>query len=196
MEPFRIRPARPGDLDDILAVEDESFDPAIRESRETFRERQEVFPAGFVVLEGPDGVAGYLCSELWSLDHDPGTSDFALGHSARNRHSPRGRTLYISSYGIRSSFRGRGLGRALFRDFLERAARDCAYDEILLLVSETWIGARAIYEAEGFRRILTLPGFFRFSGGLSADGEVLRRPRVWDSTGGSSAPMIMDKELP
>lgn len=37
MEAFRIRNARPLDLDDILIIEDESFDPAVRESREIFR---------------------------------------------------------------------------------------------------------------------------------------------------------------
>ncbi len=196
MEPYRIRPARPEDLDDILSIEDDSFDPAIRESRETFRERMEVFPEGFVVLANSDGPGGYLCSELWDLPGLPGTADFALGHSARDRHSPRGRTLYISSYGIRRSLRGRGLGKALFRDFLANASSAFAFDEVLLLVSKTWAEARAIYAAEGFRRVLELPGFFRFSEGPPADGEVLSRPRFWDSTGGTSAPMMMDKELP
>lgn len=196
MEPCRIRRALPADLDDILSIEDDSFDPAIRESPDTFRERMEVFPAGFVILETPEGSAGYLCSELWDLSGPPTPSDFALGHSARDRHSPRGRTLYVSSYGIRKAFRGRGLGRALFRDFLERAPADFPFDEILLLVSRTWSEARRIYESEGFRHILTVPGFFRFSDGSSADGEVLRRPRVRDSTGTPSAPMMKDKELP
>ncbi len=196
MEPFRIRPACPGDLDDILVVEDESFDPAIRESREIFRERLEVFPAGFVVLEGPDGLAGYLCSELWNRDGAPGTADFALGHSARARHRPAGRVLYVSSYGILRALRGRGLGKLLFREFLDFADRSLSFDEVLLLVSGTWTGARAIYEAEGFRHALTVPGFFRFSDGTAADGIVLRRPRVRDSTDAASAPMMVDKELP
>ncbi|HRZ90597.1 MAG TPA: hypothetical protein P5117_14040, partial [Spirochaetia bacterium] len=76
------------------------------------------------------------------------------------------------------------------------ATADFPFDEILLLVSRTWSEARRIYEAEGFRQVLTVPGFFRFSDGSSADGEVLRRPRVRDSTGTPSAPMMKDKELP
>lgn len=177
MDELRIRLAGPRDLDDILSIEDDSFDPAVRESPETFRERMEVFPEGFVVLEHPAGVGGYLCSELWDLPGLPAPSDFALGHSARDRHSPRGRTLYISSYGIRESLRGRGLGKRLFRGFLDLAGRTFPFDDILLLVSGTWTGARAIYEAEGFSRILTIPDFFRFSDGSGSEGEVLRRSR-------------------
>ncbi len=196
MEAFRIRGARSNDLDDILSIEDESFDPAIRESRETFQERLEAFPEGFVILESRDRAAGYLCSELWDLSGPPQPSDFALGHSARERHSPGGRTLYISSYGIRKDLRGRGLGKALFRGFLDRAPSAFDFDDVILLVSETWTGARAIYEAEGFRHVLTLPGFFRFEGGILSDGAVLRRSRVFGFTEAPSAPMMMDKELP
>lgn len=196
MEPYRIRRALPADLGDILSIEDDSFDPAVRESPDTFRERMEVFPEGFVILETREGSAGYLCSELWDLSGPPEPADFALGHSARDRHSLRGRTLYISSYGIRKPCRGRGLGRILFRDFLERASADFGFDEILLLVSRTWSEARRIYESEGFRPVLTVPGFFRFSDGRTADGEVLSRPRVRGLTGTLSAPMMKDKELP
>jgi len=196
MEAFRIRSARPLDLDDILIIEDESFDPAIRESREIFRERLEAFPEGFVILEIQGRTAGYLCSELWNLSGPPAPADFALGHSATERHSPGGRTLYISSYGIRKDLRGRGLGKALFRGFLDRAPAAFAFDDVILLVSETWTGARGIYEAEGFRQVLTLPGFFRFEGGTLSDGAVLRRPRVFGFTDAPIAPMMMDKELP
>ena len=196
MEDIRIRRAGSRDLDDILSIEDESFDSAVRESPETFRERLEVFPEGFVVLERLGGVGGYLCSELWDLPGLPAPSDFTLGHSARDRHAPRGRTLYISSYGIRESLRGRGLGKHLFRGFLDLAGRTFPFDDVILLVSAAWTGARAIYEAEGFSHILSIPAFFRFSDGSSADGEVLRRPRVRGSTGTPSAPMMKDKELP
>ena len=175
MEPFRVRRALPLDLDDILEIEDESFDPAIRENRETFLERMETFPEGFVVLESGGRIAGYLCSELWNLAGDPSPADFTLGHSARELHFPRGRTLYVSSYGIRKDFRSRGLGKALFQGFLERARTAFDFDDTLLLVCETWKEARAIYEAEGFIHVFDIQNFFRFSDGGIYSGAVLRR---------------------
>jgi ribosomal-protein-alanine N-acetyltransferase len=114
-------------------------------------------------LVGPEGEAGYLCSELWGLAGTPGPSDFALGHSARDRHTPNGRTLYISSYGISERFRGKGLGRSLFRGFLDYARETVPHEEIILLVSETWTGARSIYADEGFSRVLVIPAIFPFS---------------------------------
>ena len=178
MKFYGVRQASYADMDAILRIEDESFDPAVRESAGIFRERMEVFPEGFVILEAPRGVAGYLCSELWNLSAPPSPSDFAFGHSARERHIPRGRTLYISSFGIGKDFRGNGLGTALFHGFLDRARDTIPHNEIILLVSETWIGARAIYAAEGFSSVLTIPGFFRFSDGSRADGTVMRGPRA------------------
>ena len=160
-----------------MRIEDDSFDPAIREDLATFRERLEVFPEGFVLLEVDGRVGGYLCSELWDVPRGPKPSDFALGHSARERHRPRGNSLYISSYGILSGLRGRGLGRLFFRSFQEYSEGRFPHDQTLLLVSETWRGARAIYESEGYAYTLTVPGFFRFADGTAADGLVMRRPR-------------------
>jgi [ribosomal protein S18]-alanine N-acetyltransferase len=172
----RIRQATYNDIDAIMQIEDDSFDPAIRESRETFQERLEVFPEGFVLLEnGNRRAVGYLSSELWNLAGNPIPSDFALGHSARERHAQKGKTLYISSYGILAPLRGRGLGKLFFRNFLEYARDLFPCEKILLLVSETWTGARTIYTACGFDYILTVPGFFRFSDGDAADGLVMQR---------------------
>ncbi len=190
MVSFALRPALPADLDDIWKIEEESFDPDIREERRIFRERMETFPPGFVILEGESSPAGYLCSELWSLEGDPSARDFTLGHSARERHDPCGKTLYISSFGIRAGLRGRGLGAAFFRGFLDYARAGIPHKEILLLVSDTWTGARAVYAAEGFLQILRLPGFFRFSDGSRADGLVLKRARdvPGDGPGRPAAP--------
>lgn len=172
-----IREALPGDLDDILEIENDSFDPVQRESGRVFQDRLETFPAGFVILEEDGKAAGYLCSELWNLRAAPAPSDFALGHSARERHNPEGRTLYISSYGIRTAYRGRGLGTALFRGFLDYARASLPFEDILLLASETWIHALSIYRAEGFRDAGRVPSFFRHSDGSRADGLLLRRSR-------------------
>lgn len=160
-----------------MRIEDDSFDPAIREDLSTFRERLEVFPEGFVLLEVDGRVGGYLCSELWDVSGRIEPSDFTLGHSAHDLHRPRGNSLYISSYGILSALRGRGLGRLFFRSFQEYAKSRFPHDQTLLLVSETWKGARTIYESEGYAYILTVPGFFRFSDGKAADGLVMRKPR-------------------
>jgi len=175
MEFCSIRQATPGDIDSILRIEGESFDLAIQEDRKTFLERIEVFPEGFVLLHVGEIAAGYLCSELWDLARRPIPSDFNLGYSIKEHHRAQGSTLYISSYGILARLRGKGLGKILFRGFLDYARDILPYGEILLLVSGTWTGAQAIYSAEGFSHILTVPRFFHFSDGSQADGMVMRR---------------------
>ena len=49
-------------------------------------------------------------------------------------------------------------------------------DEIVLLVNESWRGARQIYVATGFEEISRLPGFFGPAGAGAEDGIVMRRP--------------------
>jgi ribosomal protein S18 acetylase RimI-like enzyme len=58
---------------------------------------------------------------------------------------------YLAELYVVPSSRGRGMGRALLRQCVRRArARGCDYVD--LATSEDDVGARHLYEAEGFRR--------------------------------------------
>ncbi|MEG1857517.1 MAG: GNAT family N-acetyltransferase [Pseudoflavonifractor sp.] len=63
---------------------------------------------------------------------------------------------YLALIGTRSDFRGKGVGRFLL-DALERMAREGGYRRVTLMVSDFNLGAKALYEARGYRVLGEIP---------------------------------------
>ena len=72
-----------------------------------------------------------------------------------------GKLLYVSSFALMGSLRGRGLGKLFFRECLKEVQKSAAQiDQVILIVSQEWESARHIYEGLGFKSIRQIPGFF------------------------------------
>ena len=179
MPSLKVRQAIPSDIDSVMAVEVEAFDPLIRETRDTFLERMASFPDGFFVLEADGMVSGYACTELWRRKPCPEPSDFALGHRISERHRRDGDELYVSSFAVLGSLRGTGSGKYLWTELVRIADDSIRPASWILLVAEKWSNAIALYAKSGFEEIARLPSFFAFGDGTACDGLVMRREPRW-----------------
>ena len=176
---YRIRNAQKSDLDKIMQIENESFIPEISENREVFEKRLQFFQKGFLVFEDSSSseVFGYFSSELWkSFPKD--FSSFKIGHDIEDFFFERGKNLYISSFAILKKMRGKGIGKKLFQDsldFIENLLKDdgILLEKKILLVNETWLSARHIYENSGFEISFTIEGAFANSFGKTDSGIVM-----------------------
>ena len=175
--PLALHPASPRDLDQIMALEAAGFDPGHREARATYERRIAAFPEGSLLAYLGEACIGCVFTEIWPASSVPPAEHFALGHDILERHDPQhGSELYLSSMTIAPAFRGRGLGMPLFAGCLERLAG--AFPQlasVLLLVNETWHGARRIYRAAGFVEIARFPGFFTPAAAPRQGALVMRR---------------------
>ena len=179
-----ICPAKPFDINAIMAIEHCAFIPEIQEKQKTFEERIKTYPEGFLVLadttdkvvleHGKALVCGYFSSELWYSI--PDTDDiFTLGHPAKKSHRTDGSVLYISSFALLTQYRGKGLARTFFHDSIRAiCGGNKNIKQVLLLVNEEWTGAHHIYETEGFTEIRRLPGFFSSMHKEKADGILMK----------------------
>lgn len=157
-----------------MALETAGFPPGIVEDREVFARRIAAFPDGFLLAGEP--AWGYFCAEVWGRWNPADVGRFDLGHDIESFLDRRGDTLYVASMTVAPSFRGGGRGRALFRAGLDVCRqRFPALRQVVLIVNEHWLGARAIYESEGFGETGRLEGFFRPQGGPQGDALVLLR---------------------
>lgn len=150
------------DIGGIMSVEDASFAPGVRESRETFEDRIASCPDCVTVLsDGHDGrIYGYLTAEIWDRVPEPTAESYRLGHAASERHVERGSVLYVSSFAVDPARRG-GVGRPFFRDSIGLIAKNHpALERVAFIVHEDWLAARRIYEAEGFSYVAEIAGFF------------------------------------
>lgn len=158
----RFRTANENDIKDIMNIETSSFEKNICENEDVFLKRIKLFPEGFFIMEHDKKVIGYLCSEIWKYKEAVEVSDFELGHSIDESHSSNGTELYISSMGILTNFRGMGLGKLMFEEFLRYMLKmQTSLETIVLIVSENWRNAISIYYDNGFKEISTIRKFFQ-----------------------------------
>ncbi|WP_319506379.1 N-acetyltransferase [uncultured Methanolobus sp.] len=143
-----------------MLVEHDSFHKNIAESRSVFFDRIKVFPEGFLVLEIDGEIAGYISSEMWEHSENIDAERFCLNHTISEVHISGGSELYISSIGVIKKYRGKGYGKMLFSELVERISSSYRIASIILIVSENWDAARKIYENNGFLEIQRINGFF------------------------------------
>ena len=167
MKEFNIRKASFLDIEKIMAIENDSFIPEIREKREIFLERLSVFPEGFFLFEEKESgkAAGYFSSELWELI--PDFKDFSVGHSIKKIHSAKGKIIYVSSFALLKNLRGKGNGTKLFNAALKELEACFSPEKEALMVNEVWKGARHIYKKSGFMELCRIEkAFFPFNAGI------------------------------
>lgn len=136
-----LRPARPFDLDALLAIENAAFS-ANRLSRRQMKRHLSSPKARLWVFaeEGGGGPVAYL---------------LGFFHASR---PPR---LY--SVAVAAGWRGRGLGEALIRRFLDEARRAGAGRAVLEVRADS-PGAVHLYEKLGFVKIRRLPAYYEDGG--------------------------------
>jgi len=159
-EEFNLRKACFSDIEKIMAIENNSFIPEIREKRVLFLERLSVFPEGFFLFEEKKSgnTVGYFSSELWETI--PDFNEFSVGHSIKKIHSANGKILYISSFALMESFRGKGNGTKFFNTAIKELETGFSPEKEVLMVNEDWKGARCIYEKSGFMEISRIENAF------------------------------------
>jgi len=173
-----LRAATEADLDAIMALEVQGFDPAFHESREVYRQRILTFPQGALMALHQGVSVGCFFSEIWSEDAAFQPDSFSIGHDIRQRHDPvNGRALYVASITLAPALRGGGLGLRFFQACLDRVvAEHPTLASVVLLVNEHWSAARRIYANAGFVEDGRLAGFFQTAGDVVGDGIIMSRP--------------------
>lgn len=168
-----FRSATPKDLQAIMTVEKESFDPAIVEDEATFLERIKVFSNGFLIACIEDEAIGYICSELWHYEKEPQPESFSLDHSIGAYHHIDGNELYISSIGLLKKYRGLGCGSMLLTHLLSHF-KNRGIKSAILSVAYEFGHAKTMYEKMGFKPLFDIPSLFPFSGEANTNGLVMR----------------------
>ncbi|WP_374582333.1 GNAT family N-acetyltransferase [Pseudoduganella sp.] len=177
---YTLRLAVAGDMAEIMRLERAGFAAAIQETEHTFAERLRAAPEGCWVLAGEAGrLYGYLCAEFWPLQTGVDPARFARDHAAAETHDANGEEVYISSMVVDPATRGTGWGRRLFSDALAAMfARQPRLRSAILIVNPEWQAARRIYQAEGFREIGEIAGYFAAGDGARLPAIVMRRPQT------------------
>lgn len=164
------------DIDKIMAIEKDCFKIGVREKKNIFKKRLDVFADGFIVITDNDEVIGYACGEIWKKDTPLSEKAFALGHNPFDAHDVNGNRFYISSMGIFKTKRGGGIGKLLFSTLIERImAKYPNIDELILVVAEDWDIAKSIYEKQGFNKTFVLQNFFKPRGEKEVGGIVMNK---------------------
>lgn len=175
---INFRNANMNDISSIMNIELASFSKEICETKTVFLERINIFSKGFRVMEYNKEIIGYVSSEIWEYRDNITVDSFSLGHSIAELHNPKGKEIYISSIGLLPEYRGKGLGRFMFENFLEYCKNELTkIESAILIVSDKWNKAKNIYIENGFKRKIEINNFFNYKNPMlpSEDGIVMRR---------------------
>lgn len=134
---YSIRPASPGDLDALLALEQSCFS-GDRLSRRSFRRW---LVGGHGILSVVDDVAG-------------GLAGYVLLSLRRNSKTGR-----FYSLAVAPAYRGRGIARELLGS-AERAGAARGLEAVRLEVDVNNTGAIRLYESLGYARVGSRPGYY------------------------------------
>ncbi len=92
-----------------------------------------------------------------------------VGHGVMMLVADEAHLLILS---VHSGFQGRGIGKALLRQLIEKA-QQCEARSFFLEVRESNTAARRLYANEGFNEIGRRQQYYPLSGGLSEDAIVM-----------------------
>lgn len=113
---YRIREARPEDLDQAAAIEAAGFPPAEAAGKEDIRRRIETFPESFFVAESGGRLIGFVNGAV--------SDEIALPDSAYHdlgSHDPAGCCQQIFGLNVLAEYRRQGIGEALMRHMIRSA---------------------------------------------------------------------------
>jgi len=130
-----FRPVTENDFDDILKLEEASFNSYDRLDRKTLIELYEEFREGFYAIISGNVTAGY---SVFLIENGSG---------------------YIESIAIRNNYRHRGLGLTALK-FMIKCITDMNIKEINLHVRFDNREAISLYEKEGFVKKEIIEGFY------------------------------------
>jgi ribosomal-protein-alanine N-acetyltransferase len=142
-----LREMRWTDIEELAALERELFPHDAWSEPTWWAELAERPRRDYLVEEDTDGIAGYA-----GLD---------LG----------GEVADVMTLAVASRAQGRGLGRQLLEELVERAQRDGA-EYLMLEVRDDNAPARALYEGAGFELLTTRRRYYQPG---SVDAHILRR---------------------
>lgn len=168
-----IRPATRDDLPGVMAIEQASFVPGLRETLPTYRARLDLYPQGFLVAEQAGLLIGFITSGRWATAEGMAAERFAIDHHPAKHYRADGDLLYFSALAVSSAARGHGTGAGLLDRLV--AIHTPGVRAALLVVARGWSAARHAYARAGFAEHTLLPGFFRAEDATEDDGLVLRR---------------------
>jgi ribosomal-protein-alanine N-acetyltransferase len=131
-----FKPAAESDFEEILRLEEESFNLHDRLDRETLIELFNEFREGFHIITADGEFAGY---SVFLIEDGEG---------------------YIESIAVNSNHRRRGLGILALKYMME-CLKDRGFEKINLHVRMDNIAAMSLYEKEGFLRTGIVPGFYK-----------------------------------
>ena len=148
-----IRQLIPEDLDEMVKVEEETWEPDLRASREAMEERFTRFPKG--------ALGAYVDGELTGMTyaHRIGLVRKTWeGNSCKEAFDPSGKFMYLVNVGVSSKHSGRGIGSRLL-DKNKELARELGCERIYLGARGTEENSH-FYQKNGFTIYETVHDFW------------------------------------
>lgn len=158
------RPMTADDLDAVVAIASIGF-PEHFEGRDCFESRLSVFPDGCFILDGDDGVKGYLITYPWAADSAPvlNLPIDALPEDAS--------VLYLHDLALHPDVRGEGWSHSAMDRVLEQAGRGDWPAVALVAVNE----AVRFWQGHGFE-VRQTPAIATKLASYGADARYMVRP--------------------
>lgn len=175
MKNFVFKSLEEKDLNTVMEIEKSAFSQSTWEEAEVYRERIECFPQGNLGIWYNDILSGFICSEIWDGENSYDKNRFMLSHKIEKYHSYEGTELYISSFALDRSLKGRGLGKLAFDEFLELMRKKYDLKSSILLVSEEWQGAIKIYENNNYKIVDRIDKFFQNHEDKNFNGIIMKK---------------------
>lgn len=137
----------PGDLTAVQVISD-AVHGRYSEDGAVYAERLALYPAGCLVLEGAEGVTGYLITHPWRRGAPPALNARLGALPAQPD------CYYLHDIALMPAARGGGAGAAAVAAVLERT-RSAGFAEVALVAIN---GAERFWAAQGFAHDADAPG--------------------------------------